>query len=630
MCGIVGVVSDDPSARDASIVRSMAGAVQHRGPDDHGLLEVGNATLAAQRLSIVDVAGGHQPMTDLSGRIGAVQNGELYNFLDLRAQLEAGGARFRTNSDTEILPYGFERWGEHLAEKIRGMFAFAVWDRVSETLLLARDRFGKKPLLYAEIGGGIAFASEMQGLLRHPAVSREIDEHAIGIYLALGYIPAPYTAFKGIRKLPPAHTLTMRNGRLNVHRYWRLSTLPKLDISLDEAAVELRSRIDEAVRIRLMGEVPIGVFLSGGLDSSTVVAFMARHVGKVRTFSIGFGERHLDELPHARVVARAFGTQHEELVVGHDDVETLPMLVRHVGEPFADSSVIPTYQVARLTRPHVTVALTGDGGDELFLGYDRYRAALVADKLAGLGGPLRGALALASRALPTGHLAPRSFSLAARFFDGLHESGPSRYLRWSGYSTGRLRSELFGGRLAASAGIVDSLVATAYDERVESVAERYALADTELGLPGDLLTKMDIATMAASLEARSPLLDHELAEFVARLPAAYKVSAGGSKIVLRRAMADILPPETLGRGKRGFVAPVDAWLRGPLRLMFEDLVLDGEAVRRQWVTGSGVRRMYDGHVQGRRDRTRHLWSLLVLEVWCREIAALGRPSAAAV
>ncbi len=623
MCGIAGVVSDDPALREPALVRSMLDGLAHRGPDDEGVITLGRATIGARRLAIVDVEGGHQPITDSSGGIAAVQNGELYNFLSLREQLEAKGHRLRTRSDTEVLPAGYRTWGSGLAERVHGMFAFAVWDSPQESLYLARDRFGKKPLLYANVGGAFVFASEIQALLRHPAVSREIDEVAIDMYLSLGYIPAPRSAFAAIRKLPPASTLTLRKGEVAVRRYWRLRTHPKSQQSVPDAHAELRQRIDTAVRLRLMGDVPIGVFLSGGLDSSSIVAFMSRHVSRVRTFAVGFNDERLNELAHARTVARAFGTDHQELVIDSQDVGVLPMLIRNVGEPFADSSIVPTYHVARITRPHVKVALTGDGGDEIFLGYDRYRAALVGERISAMLGPGARALARLGQALPTGHLAHPRLARAARLLGGLDVAGPDRYLRWSGYFTGALRTETVGERLRAIGDPTKGLVEDAYDEEIDNAAERYAMADIELGLPGDLLVKMDVATMAASLEARSPLLDHELAEFVARLPVSYKMTPGRSKIVLRDAMAGILPPQTLRRGKSGFVAPVGAWLRGPLRDMFLDLVPSGEAVRRGWTDRGGVERAHAMHESGRADHTRHLWSLLVLEVWWREMGKIA-------
>ncbi len=621
MCGVAGVVSSEPQAAREQALAGMLAAIIHRGPDDEGVASASMASIGVRRLSIVDVAGGHQPMRNEDGTVLAVQNGEIYNYTELRAQLIERGHRFTTRSDTEVLPHAYEEWGTGLVPHLRGMFSLAIWDERRRRLLLARDRFGKKPLLYARTSDGLIFGSEIHAVLGHPHVSHDVDDEAIDAYLSLGYVPAPLTAFKAIRKLPPAHTLTLENGAATIERYWRLAHGPKVTLPFEEAVEELRSRLDEAVRVRLMGDVPIGVFLSGGLDSSTVVAFMARHLPRVRTFAIGFTDGRLSELPHARVVAQAFGTEHEELIVDHQDASILPELIRHVGEPFADSSIVPTYHVARITRPHVTVALTGDGGDEIFLGYDRYRASVIGERLASLAGPAAGTLGRIGRALPAGQRSPRLVARAARLLAGLEQSGSERYLQWSGYFTGELRRSVIGPALPREPVLASALAARAYDPAIADPAERYAAADLEMGLPGDLLVKMDIATMAASLEARSPLLDHELAEFVGRLPADYKLSGGRSKRLLRHAMTGILPELILQRGKAGFMAPVGEWLRGPLREMWSDLVPSGEAVRRGWVTRAGVDRLHAEHLAGRADRTRHLWSLLVLEVWWRELAS---------
>lgn len=623
MCGIAGVVSSDPALRTAELVTRMARSMAHRGPDHEGIVERGDATIASRRLAIIDLAHGQQPQRNEDGTIWAVQNGELYNFAQVRAELEGRGHRFVTESDTEVIPHGYEEWGADLPTHLRGMFALAVWDARTGTLLLARDRFGKKPLVYALLPGGLVFGSEIQALLTHPAVTREIELPAIDEYLALGYVPAPRTAFAAIRKVPPAHTLVYRLGEApSSARYWRLRAGPKLSIGRAEAAVELRARIDEAVRLRMISDVPIGVFLSGGLDSSTVVAFMARHSTRpVRTFAVGFNERHLDELRYARMVAEAFGTQHEELVVDVKDADVLPRLLRHVGEPFADSSILPTYHVARITSPHVKVALTGDGGDELFLGYDRYRAAAVAHALGGRGAFLAPATRRLVRTLPVAHPARRALEKASRFADGLALSADARYLRWTGYFTGPLATIRGAGLEASGAGFAQKLALCAMGQpNGISPAERHALADLELGLPGDLLVKMDIATMAASLESRAPLLDHELAEFAASLPASYKISATHSKILLREAMKDILPPAILERGKSGFVAPVATWLRGEMGDMFMDLVPSGGAVAQGWISGEVASALYAEHRAGRADRTRHLFSLLALELWWREVA----------
>lgn len=624
MCGIAGVVCSDPRSRSAELVAAMARAMEHRGPDDEGLLEFPKATIASRRLAIIDLAHGRQPQSNEDGSIWGIQNGELYNFADLRAQLESLGHRFATNSDTEVIPHGYEEWGPALPQHLRGMFALAVWDGRTDTLLLARDRFGKKPLVYAELADGLAFGSEIQALLAHPRVRRDIDLTAIDEYLALGYVPAPRTAFAGIRKVPPAHTLTYRIGEApRLERYWRLPTGPKSDMGRAEAASHLRSLIDEAVRLRMISDVPLGAFLSGGLDSSTVVAFMARHSARpVRTFAIGFNERHLDELRYARIVAERFATEHHELVVDAADADVLPQLVRHVGEPFADSSIVPTYHVARITSPHVKVALTGDGGDELFLGYDRYRAAAAAHALDGRGASLAPLVWAVARRLPATSATRRALEKVVRFADGLALTTDARYLRWTGYFVGPLsniRGEALDGGGSTAAAL---LVARAFAlSEGFAPAERHALADLELGLPGDLLVKMDIATMAASLESRAPLLDHELAAFVASLPVGYKSSPTRSKILLREAMRDILPPAILGRGKSGFVAPVGTWLRGRMGEMFMDLVPSGGAVAQGWISAEVAASLYAEHVTGRVDRTRHLFSLLALELWWREVGS---------
>ncbi|TMF72450.1 MAG: asparagine synthase (glutamine-hydrolyzing) [Chloroflexi bacterium] len=316
MCGIAGVVSIDPAARSRPVVRQMLGAIAHRGPDDEGLLDIGIGSLGARRLAIIDLARGHQPMTDESGSISVVQNGEIYNFIELRAELLAHGHSFRTDNDTEVLPHAYQEWGTGFVERLRGMFALALWDSTKRTLLLARDRFGKKPLVYALLPGGIAFASEIQGLLQHPSISRQVDTRGIDDYLTFGYVPAPRTAFSAISKVPPAHVFTWNDGVTDLRRYWHLAFTPKLNISLEDAATELCTRIDDAVRVRLMSDVPLGAFLSGGLDSSTVVAFMARHSERpVKTFSIGFRDQAYDELEYARIVARAYGTEHREFIV---------------------------------------------------------------------------------------------------------------------------------------------------------------------------------------------------------------------------------------------------------------------------------------------------------------------------
>lgn len=623
MCGIAGIVSLDPGTRAEPVLRRMLACVAHRGPDDEGLAMAGAAIIGARRLSVIDLTGGHQPMTNEDGSVLAVQNGEIYNFVAVRRELESHGHRFRSRNDTEILPHAYEEWGDGLAQHLRGMFAFAIWSEREQRLLLGRDRLGKKPLAYAAVGDSLIFASEIQALLLHPLVGRAIDETAIDHYLSLGYVPAPRTGFAAVRKLRPAHVLSFKDGRVHEQRYWEPRFQPDPKLSLDAAVSELRARIEDAVAVRLISDVPLGAFLSGGLDSSTVVAFMSRHSERpVKTFSIGFRDQAFDELRFARIVAERFGTDHHEYVVDAVDADVLPMLARHIGEPFADSSIVPTYQVARLTRQHVTVALNGDGGDELFAGYDRYRAAALAvigpDRLPSW---VRALIATAARALPQNVGVPRSLLRARRFLSALDQPAPERYLHWTGYFTGATRAGILGPALRQRAsGGAERVLATAAELMgARGIAERNMASDLLVALPNDLLAKMDIATMAASLEGRSPLLDHELVEFTLRVPTSYKLSPTRTKILLRRAMTGILPDEILRRDKMGFTAPVGHWIRGPLRPMFEDLLGSSLAVDRGLLDKESVAGLLRRHVSGRADLTRQLWGLLMLELWLREV-----------
>lgn len=606
----------------------MLEALRHRGPDDEGIDEADGATMGARRLSIIDLTGGHQPMANEDGSVIAVQNGEIYNFQTVRDELAARGHAFKTRNDTEVLPHAWEEWGAGLLPRLHGMFAIAIWDARARTLLLARDRFGKKPLMYARVRGSLIFGSEIQALLAHDAVGREVDPRAIDDYLRFGYIPAPRTGFSKIRKLQAGHALFFREGsEPDVQRYWKLSYEPKLKINAEDACVEVRRLIDAAVQRRLISDVPLGAFLSGGLDSSTIVAYMAKHSSRpVQTFSVAFADKYFDESHYARLVARAFGTEHHELVVDAGDVQVLPMLVRHLGEPFADSSIVPTYQIARATRPHVTVALTGDGGDELFAGYGRYRAAAIAEHVPRSTGRL---LAMIARSFPSAHGVPRVIPRARRFLMGLGLDAEARHAEWTGYFTGPLRRMIVGERLGAIEPISpdDQLERSAALTGASNASERYMASDILWYLPDDLLVKMDIATMACSLEARAPLLDHELHEFVARLPIEMKLSSVNSKILLRRAMRGILPDAILDRRRKmGFTAPVGAWLRGPLQHLSRDLLLSSTVAADGYVSAEGIRTLFTEHTLGRSDRTMQVWSLLMLELWYREVAT--RPAAA--
>jgi asparagine synthase (glutamine-hydrolysing) len=627
MCGIAVLVDFVGDTANEAQLAHMCEAIRHRGPDDRGIVRLPRtpigrsgptAALGSQRLSIIDVAGGHQPIANEDQTIWTVLNGEIYNFAELRQQLERAGHRFATHSDTEVIVHLYEERGEDFVSALDGMFALALWDERRHTLVLARDRFGKKPLLYAETGDRLAAASEFSALLDDPAVSREIDHDALDCYLAYMSIPAPLTIYRGIRKVPPAHMLVRDRQGSRLRRYWSLAYQPKRAMRDADAEAELMSLFTEAVRKRLISEVPLGAFLSGGVDSSAVVAVMAKLMNRpVKTFSIGFGEAGYNELPHARVVADAFGCEHHEFVVRPNAVEVLPTLVRHFGEPFADSSAIPTYYLSRLTREHVTVALNGDGGDEAFAGYRWHLANREAERWQRLPAPLRTAI----REI-TGRVADpadrRSWlARALRFSKGADRSRPDRYRAWVGVFSQDLERDLLrDAATGASATMIDRLFA---DVAALDPVDAMLAVDTAFYLPTDLLVKMDIMTMANSIEGRSPFLDHHLVEFAARLPSAMKLRGGTSKSVLKRAFRDVLPPSILRRGKSGFAVPIARWLREDLRDFVRDTLVTRRLAERGLFNAAVVERLVDEHQSRRADHSHRLWILLMFELWHREL-----------
>ena len=625
MCGIAGIVDFDARAVPESLVKAMCTAICHRGPDDEGVLSIPRlpaereprAVLGNRRLSIIDVAGGHQPIANEDGSIWVVQNGEIYNFLELRARLESSGHRFATHSDTEVIVHLYEEMGEQFAEALDGMFAIAIWDDRRKRLILARDRYGKKPLLYAEAAGRLWFASEFQALLADAAISRDIDYEALDEYLSFMSVPAPLTIYKQIRKLPPAHVLVRDAAGTRVERYWQLEYGPKHRIGEDEAAGEVRRLLTEAVRKRLISEVPLGAFLSGGIDSSAVVALMAGLSSTpVKTFSIGFDDPRFNELPHARRVAERYGCDHHEFEVHPRAIEILPSLAKHYGEPYADSSAIPSFYLAQLTRRHVTVALNGDGGDEAFAGYGWHLAARLAEAWQTVPAPLRRAAEHAAAAVIPASGNRRSLpARAARFVKGAGRPRPEMYRAFLSVFTPDLKQALYAQpRLPAATDRVAAMFAAF--EHLDAVDAMLA-ADVSWYLPTDLLVKMDIATMAHSLEARSPFLDWPLTEFVARLPSQYKVRGRTKKYLLKKAVADLVPGANMQRPKQGFAVPIGEWFRGELRDFLADHVLSDRFTARGLFRPAEVRRLFDDHQRGAHDYAHHLWVLLMLELWFR-------------
>jgi asparagine synthase (glutamine-hydrolysing) len=620
MCGITGIVRADEAPIDRHLLEQMNEAIRHRGPDEDGFYLNDGVGLAIRRLSIIDLKTGQQPIHNRDRSKWLVFNGEIYNYRELREKLEKLGHEFYTNSDTEAVIAAYDQYGTDCPKHLRGMFAFAIWDERDRSLFLARDRVGKKPLLYAQTPNQLLFASEFSALVLHPDVSRDVDYEAIHHYLSFICVPAPLTAYRAIRKLEPAHWLLWRNGEIKTERYWQLDFSNKVSLSETEAGERAVELLREAVRIRLMSEVPLGAFLSGGIDSSAVVALMAQESSEpVKTFSIGFEEQDFSELHHARRVAEYVGADHHEFVVRPDAMEVLPMLVEHYGEPFADSSAIPSYYVSRETRRYVTVALNGDGGDECFAGYERYAAMNLARSYAALPGVLRnGVIGNAARALPAFQSRANPMAKAQRFVAAASLSPIERYLRWiSAFDESaklNLYSDSFRHETAnfSTAGIIAPWFAKANGSGIVDAA---LLTDTMTYLPNDLLVKMDIASMSVSLEARSPFLDHVLMEFAASLPEKLKLRRLTTKYLLKRVLKKLVPAENLTRSKMGFGVPIGHWFRGVMQPFLRETLLSDKALARGLFKPEMVRRIVDEHVEKKNDHSHRLWSLLMLELW---------------
>ena len=619
MCGIAGIVRSDRAAIDRDVLARMNEAIRHRGPDEDGFYFDDGVGLAMRRLAIIDLKSGQQPIANADRTAWIVFNGEIYNYRELRKQLEDLGHHFETNSDTEAIVHAYDQYGTDCPQYLRGMFAFAIWDTRTHSLFLARDRVGKKPLLYARLPGQLIFASEFNALLQHPDVSRDIDYEAIHHYLSFMCVPAPLTAYQAIRKLEPGHWLLWRDGELKTERYWQLDFSKKIKISEEEAGERVVDLLREAVRIRLMSEVPLGAFLSGGIDSSAVVALMAQESSeKVKTFSIGFEEQDFSELHHAKRVAEHVGADHHEFIVRPNAMEILPTLVEHYGEPYADSSAIPSYYVSRETRKYVTVALNGDGGDECFAGYERYAAMNIAQTYASLPGPLRdGVIATVVNALPSGSRG-NPIGKAQRFVAAAGLKPVERYLRWISSFTEGAKQDLYSPEmLDATSGFRTARFIEPWFAKVNGsgIIDAALLADTMTYLPNDLLVKMDIASMTVSLEARSPFLDHHLMEFAASLPEKLKLRGLKTKYLLKRVLKQVVPEENLSRRKMGFGVPIGYWFHGELQGLLRESLLSERAFNRKLFKPDAVRNLIEEHLTRKSDHSHRLWTLLMLELW---------------
>ena len=621
MCGIVGIVNASERPVERDVLERMNRAIVHRGPDEDGFYVKENAGLAMRRLSIIDLAGGQQPIRNADGTKWIVYNGEIYNYQELRQSLESRGHELFTNSDTEAVLRLYDEEGPDCLKHLRGMFAFAIWDERDRSLFVARDRVGKKPLLYShQSNGDLIFGSEFQAVLQHPAVSREVDTHAIDEYMSFLCVPAPKTAFKQIRKLEPGHWLRWKDGRIETRRYWLPDFSKKISIGEEEAIEETTRIVREATRLRMISEVPLGAFLSGGVDSSTVVALMAQESSQpVKTFSIGFEEQDYSELKYARRVAEHVGAEYNEFIVRPNAIEVLPTLVEHYGEPYADSSAIPTYYVSRETRKHVTVALNGDGGDESFAGYERYAAMLMAERYRKIPELVRKTLVeMPVGLLPTSELKRSRLRDAKRFFSAARLSRTNRYLRWMSTFDPDVKRELytddFRATVASSDGkaIIDEWFKHANGS---GVLDASMLTDQMTYLPNDLLVKVDIASMANSLEARSPFLDHKVIEFAASLPEGLKMRRFETKSLLKKVAARLVPREVVYRRKMGFGVPIGKWFRGEMKEFVRDAMLSPRALSRGIVRPGMIEKYVNEHTEGTRDHSFQLWTLLMLELW---------------
>ena len=622
MCGIVGIANTNSRKINREVLERMNQAIVHRGPDEDGFFVKENIGLAMRRLSIIDLASGQQPIFNCDKTKAIVFNGEIYNFQELRIDLEGKGDKFYTNSDTEVILHLYEKYGVDSLQHLRGMFAVAIWDDQEKTLFLARDRVGQKPLLYAhQQNGDLIFGSEFQAILQHPDISREVDYEAIDSYLSYLCIPAPQTAFKKIRKLEPGHWLRWKGGEIETKRYWLPDFSKKIKITQEEAEEETLRILREATKLRLISEVPLGAFLSGGVDSSTIVALMAQESEKpVKTFSIGFEEQDFSELKYAKQVAEHVGAEYNEFIVKPNALEVLPKLVQHYGEPYADSSAIPTYYVSKETREFVTVALNGDGGDESFAGYERHAAMRIAETYHRVPKPLRSILfEIPIGLLPASETKKKSrVRDAKRFLQAASMLKTERYFHWVSTFSGDAKESLYTKDFIETVSGNDSMK---YLKRWfgkangSGIVDATLLTDQMTYLPNDLLVKVDIASMANSLEARSPFLDHKVIEFAASLPEGIKMKRFETKSLLKKVASKLVPREVIYRRKMGFGVPIGEWFRGDMKDFVKDILLSDKFSQRGITKPEITARYVREHIDGERDYTFQIWSLLMLELW---------------
>lgn len=638
MCGIAGFINFNGSPVDADILKRMTSAVHHRGPDDEGyyvnrLSEYkisdkwkyskgkGHVGLGHRRLSIIDLSTGHQPMTNEDGSIWIVFNGEIYNFLDLKKELIQEGHRFQTSCDTEVIIHGYEQWGEDCVTRLRGMFAFAIWDEIKQSLFLARDRVGIKPLYFYSDHSKCLFGSEIKAILQHPEVKREINPNALYDYLCLMYVPGPGSIFKNIYKLLPGHTLTVQNGQIVKTKYWDIDFSRVEQFTEEEWCERIIHKLREAVDIRLISDVPLGAFLSGGVDSSAVVALMASlQSNPVQTSSIGFSEQRFNELPFAREIVKKYNTDHHEMIVTPDVAGILEKLVWHFDEPFADSSAIPTYYVSQVAREKVTVALSGDGGDENFAGYRRYYFDRLENQIRGFlpTSFRRSVIGGLGRIYPKADCLPQIFR-AKTLLTNLSLDPVEGYFNSMSWFQAN-RKSILSSSMQAEIGDYEP-ISHFYkyyeDAHSSDPLTKIQYVDMKTYLVDDILTKVDRASMAHSLEVRVPILDHEFMELVATMPSKLKLNGRNAKYIFKKGLEPLVPDDCLYRDKMGFSIPLSKWLRDDLRQLFEINVLQSDGFINSYLDISSVKNLWKKHLTGSHDYSFELWAILFLESWAR-------------
>ena len=626
MCGICGIFNfGKTNPVEEKQIRRMCKLIVHRGPDDEGIFVDKNIGLGMRRLAIIDLQTGHQPIFNEDKTLCIVLNGEIYNFQEIRNNLEKKGHKFYTKTDVETVVHLYEEYQEKCVEYLRGMFAFAIWDKNKERLFLARDRIGKKPLFYTIQNGSLIFASEMKSILEILETTPEIDFESIDLYLTYQYIPGPRTIFKSIKRLQPAHIITCnKNGNIKIERYWNLDFTKKTNLCFEDASQKIREILTESTKLRLISDVPLGAFLSGGHDSTIIVGLMSQIQSKpVKTFSIGFEDQDFSELKYAKIVAERFNTEHNEFIVKPHFIDILPKIIWHYDQPFADTSALPSYYVANITKKYVTVALNGDGGDENFAGYLRYKA-LKGSKFFSWPFQILGKnfTEKFSKLIPyTETSKPKSkFRYMYRLISALSEPPERRNVLWHCFFDNNTKYRIYSENMKSiliGKNAYEYLEQTFLNAPANDILDKAFYTDIMTYLPECLLVKMDIACMANSLEGRSPFLDHNLIEFTATLPSNWKMHFFTTKYILKETFKDLFPSEILNRGKQGFGIPVGKWFKEELKNYIKDILLEEPSLKRGYFDENQLKELIDEHITGKNDHGYKLWALLVLELWHR-------------